>query len=360
MAPGPNGFAWQARKVDPLHKRALLSVMPSAHDLMAAAEKLGGDVYLYNGPMARPQVLPFMEQVGTSQRHNAATLILVTAGGDPDAAFKIARYFQQRYTSFTVLVSGLCKSAGTLLAVGAETLAFTPYGELGPLDIQLSKVDRFEQAQSGLTISDSLITLEERAVAMVYRTARELLEGNQGMISFAAASQVAVEAMKGVYAPVMGRIDPEEIGVRSRAMRIAQDYGSRLAQRWGNPKPATLRLLAETYSSHSFVIDRSEAEALFNNVREATSEEKALVALLGNHARSPAGDVSFFTLHGADDAAASKEGDHDRQEGDGSSPEHGGDPQTAGGASGSEAAANDRPAAPRPDQSLRALEGRTA
>jgi len=56
----------------------------------------------------------------------------------------------------TVLVSGPCKSAGTLLAIGANELAFTPYGELGPLDIQLTKVDKFQQQESGLMISDSL------------------------------------------------------------------------------------------------------------------------------------------------------------------------------------------------------------
>jgi ClpP class serine protease len=38
-------------------------------------------------------------------------------------------------------VSGYCKSAGTLIALGANELAFGEHGELGPLDVQIAKRD---------------------------------------------------------------------------------------------------------------------------------------------------------------------------------------------------------------------------
>lgn len=262
-----------------------------------AAKAIGHDVYLYNGPITRQKDLTVIEQIGEAQKSKQATFILVTGGGDPDAGFKIARYLNERYDQWTMLIPGLCKSAGTLMALGAHELAFTPYGELGPLDIQMSKVDLLGQMQSGLVISDSLNTLEERAMAVFFQTAKDLIGANQGMISFSSASQAAIEAMKAIYAPVLSRIDPEEIGVRSRAMRIAQDYGKRLADQSKNLKGDTLRLLAETYSSHSFVIDRAEACALFERVRGATKEEQALVAALSNFARYPLPEVQFYTLH---------------------------------------------------------------
>lgn len=271
--------------------------MADIKEFNEAVAPLDSDFYVYNGSLRRAPVLGIMEAIGQHQQRPKATLLLVTNGGDPDAAFKVCRYLQERYDSFTLLISGLCKSAGTLLALGAEELAFTPYGELGPLDIQMTKIDRFEQMQSGLVISDSLNTLEERAMAVYFRTAKDLIAENQGMISFASASQAAVEAMKAIYAPVLGKIDPEEIGVRSRAMRIAQDYGARLSDKWSNPKPDTLRLLAETYSSHSFVIDREEAESLFYRVRAASEQEKKVVALLGRIGRSQQGETCFLTLH---------------------------------------------------------------
>ena len=92
-----------------------------------------GLVYLYNGDLERGRDFDFINLVRDEQKSDKCILILVTAGGDPDAAYKIARYLQNSLCqSFSVLVSGYCKSAGTLLAIGAGELIFTSYGELGP------------------------------------------------------------------------------------------------------------------------------------------------------------------------------------------------------------------------------------
>jgi len=292
--------------------------------LSEAVERLDTDFYLYNGPIMRSAVLGVIESVNAAKTREQATLLLVTNGGDPDAAFKIARYFQLRYSHFTVLIAGVCKSAGTLLAIGANELAFTPFGELGPLDIQMTKVDRFEQMQSGLVITDALNTLEERAMELVFKTTAGLVEQNQGMVSFTAATQVAMESMKAIYSPVLARIDPEEIGTRSRAMRIAQDYGKRLQAASKNLNVDTLRLLAETYSSHSFVIDQIEAESLFRNVRSATDVEKAVVAELRQFARyQQGGEIQFHALHTKQDQDGSGDPD-DRTDGERDSPGDGG------------------------------------
>jgi len=214
-----------------------------------------------------------------------ALLLLVTDGGSPDAAYKITRNFQDKYESFTVLVSGRCKSAGTLIAVGANELAFTPYGELGPLDIQVTRVDRFDSLQSGLTIQDSLNTLETRALESFIKLVNDYMMANNGLLSFASATKAASDFVTQLYAPIFARIDPEEVGARARSMRIATDYGSRLAIKSQNLKPNTLKLLAEKYSSHSFVIDQLEAEGLFNRVRAASEAELAIVEELGRYAR---------------------------------------------------------------------------
>ena len=49
--------------------------------------------------------------------------------------------FQRSYKKFIVLVSGYCKSAGTLVACGAHELVFSDAGEIGPIDIQMEKKD---------------------------------------------------------------------------------------------------------------------------------------------------------------------------------------------------------------------------
>ncbi|MBN9594473.1 MAG: hypothetical protein J0G36_03880 [Afipia sp.] len=261
-----------------------------------AASKIDADVYFYNGTIEHPRDLTTIEAVHSHAGRKKAILFLVTNGGNPDAAYKITRYFQEKYEHFTIVVSGKCKSAGTLIAVGAHELAFSPYGELGPLDIQLTKVDKFDQLQSGLTIQDSLNTLEGRALEKFYEIVKDYMQANNGLLSFSSATKAASDFVTQLYAPVFSRIDPEEIGARARAMRIAADYGRRLSVKSQNLKQDTLKLLAETYSSHSFVIDRQEAETLFVRVRSTDKNEAAVIAALGRPARFELPDFAFHAL----------------------------------------------------------------
>lgn len=244
----------------------------------------GADVFFYNGTITSNNVLTVMENLQKFKTRQKMFLLMVTYGGDPHAAFKISRYIQDRYDHFTLFVPGFCKSAGTLFAIAANEVVFAPFGELGPLDVQMAKPDQF-QFDSGLVIGESLDTLERRASETFKRMFAEIMREQQGLISVTSALHAASEIIKAIYAPIMARIDPEEVGVRQRALRIAFDYGSRLAIRSQNADPKAVRLLAEKYSSHSFVIDKQEASSLFRNVRAATDAEMALCYALGSNAR---------------------------------------------------------------------------
>lgn len=261
-----------------------------------AAQAIDADVFFYNGTIDTPRDLDCIETVHENCFRRKAILFLVTNGGNPDAAYKMTRYFQEKYEHFTVVISGKCKSAGTLIAVGAHELAFSPYGELGPLDIQLTKVDKFDQLQSGLTIQDSLNTLEARALSKFYEVVKDYMQANNGLLSFTSATKAASDFVTQLYAPVLSRIDPEEVGARARSMRIAADYGNRLSVKSQNLKAKTLKILAETYSSHSFVIDRQEAETLFTRVRSVDKTEAAVVNALGRSARFELSDFAFHAL----------------------------------------------------------------
>ncbi len=251
------------------------------------------DTFIYNGAIERERDLEFIEMVAAKRTGTTVNLVLVTGGGNPDAAFKISRYLQSKYERFTVTVSGLCKSAGTLLALGAHEIVFAPYGELGPLDVQMLKVDNIAGMESGLNISEAFQSLELRARNTFSRMVGEILANSGGIISFQTASHVAVETISALYGPIFSRIDPEEVGSRSRAMRIGQDYGKRLAAISQNLKENALLQIAQTYSSHGFVIDLLEAQSLFQNVREANEQEIAAIVALGPVARIPSNDFVF-------------------------------------------------------------------
>jgi ATP-dependent protease ClpP protease subunit len=86
------------------------------------------DILLFNSPIERPRDRRIVRGLTARQCRPNLLMILVTSGGDPDVAYRIARCVQNHYKKFTVCVSGICKSAGTLLVLGANELAFSEHG----------------------------------------------------------------------------------------------------------------------------------------------------------------------------------------------------------------------------------------
>lgn len=62
------------------------------------------------------------------------SLILYTLGGDPHAARSIANLIATYCDEFEVIVPSKCRSAGTLLCLGADSIVMTRQATLGPID----------------------------------------------------------------------------------------------------------------------------------------------------------------------------------------------------------------------------------
>ena len=303
---------------------------PIASAAKAVSEESDSDVFLYNGTIKRGADLTVIQGMHEAKRQKYATLILVTSGGDPHAAYKIARYAQSHYEAYTVLVPGMCKSAGTLIAVGANCIAFASYGELGPIDIQTIKTDNLAERQSGLTITESIDHLTQSALLMHGGVFAAIMNDTDAVISFKTAAQAAAELVTGLYTPIFSQIDPMEVGEKARSMRIASDYGKRLNACSRNLKSGALNNLTRTYPSHSFVIDMQEAGGLFSNIRPLTEREQILVDCLENSARHEirgASDEPIFVC--LSDAASEGEEDDKPTDGAASARGNGEDSATA-------------------------------
>lgn len=224
-----------------------------------------GDVYLYYGDINRlgyGRISDILETKAVLTEH--ACLILVTYGGDPDAGYRIARALHHYYRKLDILIPDVCKSAGTLICIGASGLIFGDRGELGPLDIQLSKPDEMFESVSGLDIMQAINALSDQ-VLMAFRS--YLVDIRSGSrISTSIAADLAAKLADGFVSPIACKIDPMTLGAHQRAIRIAYDYGSRLNEMVGSLKPDALRRLVSDYPSHAFVIDRKEAGILFKEV----------------------------------------------------------------------------------------------
>lgn len=245
----------------------------------AIAEQTDSDVLLYNGPIERGLDRQVIDLCARNRRRSNVLLLLVTEGGNPDAAFRISRMLQS-YKKFSCFVSGYCKSAGTLIATGANELIFSRHGELGPLDTQMTKEDELWESQSGLTVTASLSTLNDKAFLAFEDFFLKTKFDLRGAITLRTAADVAARLATGLFAPIYQQFDPMHIGEAGRSIAIANQYGVRLALHGRNLKPESLERLISGYASHGFVIDMEEAERLFVNVREANDNEQRLQEML--------------------------------------------------------------------------------
>ena len=270
--------------------------MPKATKaLRALANKYGrsikADILMYNGSIDRGIAYHVISLCRKRNRRENLFFILVTPGGDANAAYRIGRCLQDKYNKLTIFVPGWCKSAGTLLAVAANELVIGDFGELGPIDVQRIKSDEVWQRSSGLTEESAISTLETALAKSFQDFVSKIRDMSQAQIGFRAAAEVVSPMIVGAFAPIFGQIDPLMIGESARAMRVASDYGHRLDIKGRNLQSReSMENLVSGYADHGFSIDRQEAEQLFNNVSVPNTELEAIFSAIGKAAVIPIDD----------------------------------------------------------------------
>ena len=242
--------------------------------VVAVAEEHDADVFLFAGPLREDSGYEFIDECPDKIGHPNVVLYLTTNGGDPSAAYRITRCLQHRYSSgkLILVVDSMCKSAGTLIAVGAHTIAMSDCGELGPLDVQVGQRDEVFGFQSGLVAIQALETLQEQSFSYFERGFVKLTSRSGGRITTRTAAELASSLAGKLFGELYGQLDPMRLGENYRQMLVSREYATRLA---GSRKVALDKLIT-AYPSHGFVIDRIEAGTLFPDVRELTGAESVL------------------------------------------------------------------------------------
>lgn len=177
----------------------------------------------------------------------------------------------------------VCKSAGTLLALGAKSVVMSDRAELGPLDIQISEKDELGENRSGLIAMEALQTLRSESFKLFEDAFLKLRFKSGLQITTKTAAEIAAKITVGLFSPIYEQVDPMRLGEINRAMKIALAYGDRL--KTDNVKEDTIEELITDYPEHGFVVDRSEATELFYSVREPSQDEAALAELVRSSAQ---------------------------------------------------------------------------
>lgn len=225
------------------------------------------------------------------ERRKNVVLVLVTTGGHPDVAYRVARCLQDRYDKFSIVISGWCKSAGTILCTGGHEIIFGEHGELGPIDVQIRREDEIGERDSGLSVEAAFESLYRASFRLFENCMMDIKDHSYGSITFKTAAEIASNMAVGMVSPIFAQLDPIKIGETFRSVRIAEEYARRLALESKNlrktPEYDAISMLVRGYPEHGFVIDRKEAESLFENVSELDGALRDLVNYLGDSAIFP-------------------------------------------------------------------------
>lgn len=248
----------------------------------AALAQLDCDLLIHAGGISFGQETHYLNIFETqSQRSDHVILWLTSPGGDPDTAYQISRLLQKRYQKVSVFINGWCKSSGTLICLGANELIMDDLGQLGPLDIQILNREEFGERLSGLNPIEALKSISSQSLELLKQQFLNVRFG--GGLSTKQALEVATNLTGQLMSPITAQLDIMKYGEFTRSMRIAVEYGQRLAKscRGNNLKPDAINLLTTGYPSHGFVIDYEEArDSLFNDVNEPSENLKMVAKTL--------------------------------------------------------------------------------
>ncbi len=248
------------------------------------SEALDADLYLFSNSVYDDQADRFIDVVRAVQtKRTNAGLIFCTHGGNADAAYQISRCLKRNYKKVILYVFGKCKSAGTLVAVAANEIVMSEFGQFGPLDVQLADKDELYGQTPALDVSQSVATLSDSAFNCFIDHFLKLEPGRS--MSTKTACEIAKALALGIVEPIASQIDPLLLGRVDRSMKIAEAYITRLS-----PTFAGAKQLIGGYPSHGFVIDFEEAKLLFQNVREPSPDERELEDLLRKWTKVPKQD----------------------------------------------------------------------
>jgi hypothetical protein len=255
----------------------------SAHAL-SVFEHYQADIYFYSGPINETGYGQIITAAATAPVRPNCLLILTTNGGTMNAAFHIARFLQRSYSRFQLYVPSHCKSAGTLIALGAHQLILDEYSELGPLDGLLSLPDDIIDWSAAHQSRFALDSLTESALDMFQKALGTMRPRAGSPVDYELAAEIAASMTTKLYEPLFSKVNPVLLANDFRYNATVAEYGKRLISRSHNARLESVLRLIKSYPTHDFIVDQDDARELFINVSTPVDQLYALVDDLGEAA----------------------------------------------------------------------------
>ena len=202
----------------------------------------------------------FLEHLDAIGKVDKISLIIYTCGGDTLAAWNIINLFREFCNELEVIVPNKCRSSGTLMALGANSIVMTKQATLGPIDPSITR-------SMSPIIPNS--TPPQRLPISV-----ESVKGYFSLLKeeFGASSDAALSA---AYIKLAEYIHPLVLGDVYRTQKQIQMLAEKLL-RMHNVEDQTIKhivsFLCSDSGSHDYTINRTEARNLGLSVETPTQE----------------------------------------------------------------------------------------
>ena len=203
-------------------------------------------------------------------------LILDTFGGSLDSAFKTMLFVSRFTKRLRVFVPRHAKSAGTLIAIGANDLYMSPFAELGPLDTQIRDPRNPTDRVSALDCYQSVDYVREFGFSTLSQALKQLAAVTQGKLLLTDSLDAAAQFAIGSITPMLSQTRSLDFGAWGRSLKMGERYAQILISRaadveLGQAEKIATRLVYG-YTHHYFPIDVTEARDMGLNPREMTED----------------------------------------------------------------------------------------
>ncbi|GAA2423390.1 SDH family Clp fold serine proteinase [Streptomyces glaucus] len=194
-------------------------------------------------------------------------VLLDSPGGSLDSAYTTALYLSAYSGDVRVFVPGRAKSASTLLAIGADRLYLSVFGELGPLDTQLPDPRNPANHLSALDCYQSVDYVRDFGIRTMKEMLPTLISKTGRRISVSDLLQRSQDFAIGAIGPMLHSVSALDFGGWGRSLRIGEYYAKRLLSNRVEGVDSDLvsdiaRQLVFNYTHHLFPIDYHEARRI--------------------------------------------------------------------------------------------------
>jgi len=204
-------------------------------------------------------------------------VILDSTGGPLDSAFRTVLYLSRYAETLNIYVPRKAKSASTLIAVGANQIFMSPFGELGPLDTQIRDPRNPTDYISALDCYQSVDYVREFGFSTLSQALKQLAAVTQGKLLLTDSLNAAAQFAIGSITPMLSQTRSLDFGAWGRSLKMGEKYAQILIGRAAQIDQLKAEKIASRlvygYTHHLFPIDITEASDMGLNPQEMSEEE---------------------------------------------------------------------------------------